>query len=168
MPFNLRHRGKGIATYLQTFVLIGVALGGSIIAFREVSAYANSSGGPAIQVWSASITQGAGVVIERLTVSDTGSTEFPYVIVLNPDLAAGASYCYTLASTSGMAEGGTCPSMSTDPTSIRVGANLTSGGTLVVSIILEGSTVSQGTDYPLLVSAPGASVVSEQVVASPG
>ena len=168
MSFNLRPRRQAIATYLQTFILIAVALGGSLLAYREVSAFASSAGGPTIQLWDASLKQGAGVAIERLTVSNSGTSEFPFVTVLNPDLPRGASYCYTVASITGTDESGTCPSMDVNPTSIRVATNLTSGSTVVVTIIIERGAVSQGRAYPLLVTAPGAAVVSEQVVASPG
>jgi hypothetical protein len=168
MSSNLRPRRQAIATYLQTFILIAVALGGSLLAYREVSAYADSAGGPTIQVWGASLRQGAGAAIERLTVSNSGTSEFPFVTVLNPDFAPLASYCYTVVSATGTDETGTCPSMEVNPTSIRVEANLTSGTTVVVTIIIEGGFVSQGRAYALLVTAPGAEVASEQVVASPG
>jgi hypothetical protein len=168
MSFSLRPRRQGIATYLQTFILIAVALGGSLVAYREVSAYASSAGGPAIQVSGVSLRQGAGVTIERLTISNSGTSVFHFINILNPNLAPGARYCYTVASISGEAQGGTCPSMNPNPTSVEIDSNLTSGSTIVITIILEGSGVSQGRAYPLLVMAPGASVVSEQMVASPG
>jgi len=166
--FSLRPRHHAIATYLQTFILVAVALGGSLLAYREVSAFASSAGGPAIQVLDSSLRQGAGVTIERLTVSDSGTTGFPFFTVLNPSLVPGESYCYTVASIAGSLEGGTCPSMDGNPTTIRVGANLTSGSTAVVTVIIEGGTVLQGRAYSVVVIAPGAAAVSERVVASPG
>ena len=167
MSSSLRPRRQAIATYLQTFILIAVALGGSLLAYREVSAYANSAGGPAIQVWEASLRQGAGVAIERLIVSNSGNSEFPFVTVLNPDLAPGATYCYTVASVSGTQEGGTCPSMDGNPTSVRVAASLMPGSSFVVAVFIEGSVLLQGGVYSVLVTAPGSGVASERVVASP-
>src|SRR5271157_3525070 len=169
MISSLKPSRRGVATYLQTFILIAVALGGSLLAFREVSAYANSSGGPSVQIWDASLRQGAGIAIERLTVSNSGTTVFPYIVVLNPHLNTGVGYCYTVASVAGRVVAGTCPTMVADPTSIRVASNLTSGSTVVVTIILQGSgVVSEGTAYPVLVVAPGGVASSEQVVAAPG
>jgi len=167
MSSSLKPRRQGVATYLQTFILIAVALGGSLLAYREVSGYASSAGGPTIQVWEASLRQGAGLTIERLVVSNSGNSGSPFVTVLNPDLAAGATYCYTAASMAGTQEAGTCPSMDVNPTSIRVAAGLTPGNSLVVTVFIEGAAVHQGGVYPLLVTAPGSGVASERVVASP-
>lgn len=169
MISSLRHRKRAIATYLQTFVLIAVALAGSLIAYRTVAAYAGTAGAPAVQVWDASIRQDFGVALERLTVSNSGQTTFSSFEVLNPGFASGLSYCYAVTSVSGAVVVQTCPRMSLDPSAIRIASNLTSGNTVVVVLVLAGAgAVSPGRSYSFFVIAPGAAVAGGRVVAETG
>ena len=166
MISSLRPRSSGVATYLQTFVLIAVALGGSFVAYRAVSVYADSAGGAAIRVWDAGISQGPGTALERLTVSDSGQTDLPSFTVLNPGLGRGFSYCYAVTSSAGSPVVQTCPEMALDPTSILIPTNLTSGSTVVVLVLLQGAdVVIPGKVYSFYAEAPGAAVWGGQMVA---
>lgn len=167
--FNLRHRERAVATYLQTFVLIAVAIGGSSVAYRVVSAYAYSVGGPLITVLNGSLQQDSGVAVERLTVSDSGQTSFPYFLVLNPGLRDGGSFCYSVTSPAGSIVTQTCPLMDSDPTSIMVNSSLTPGSTVVVAIVLKGAGVfTPGDSYPYFVTAPDAAEAGGVLVAEQG
>ncbi len=154
----------GVSTYLEVFILVGVATGCSAIAYSAVSSYAASASGPSLSVQGASIRQGTDAAVVTMTVVDTGDTALSSVQV-----TAGASspYCVSLLSSSGAVLSSGCPTLTTT-LPIALGATLQPGGSVVAVVTFpESGAFTVGAQYEVTASA-GGTVDALYVVAVPG
>jgi hypothetical protein len=166
MKCNLAHSRRGVSTYIQTFILVGVTLGGSSIAYSTVTKYASSTQGPSIAVADPSVVQGSGVAVERLTVSNTGSTAFTSFTISTPGLSG--SYCYSLknALSGGTILAASPPCALANPSSVTATTTVSPGGAVTIALtIIGGNVFTPGTSYNVLVSTSNAAQVSLKVVA---
>lgn len=158
---------SGVSTYLELFLLIGVATGGSALVYATAGSYAAAPQGPAISVSAATIRQGSEVAVERITVANTGSVSFSSLTVSTPSLPTSTTYCYSV-STSAAPPTSTCPTMSANPSPITIAAIVTPGGTATVQLTMVGGNVfTEGSAYAVVVTASNSAQVSLRVVALP-
>lgn len=157
----------GASTYLELFLLIGVATGGSALVYTTAGTYAAGAQGPVVSVSAATIRQGSGIAVERLAVSNTGVGPFLTVTISTPLLPSSAMYCYSVSRSTGPVSS-TCPVLSTNPSSVTVAANLPPGDTVTIQLtILGGSVFAVGSTYTVVVTTSNAAQASLQVVALP-
>jgi len=160
---------SAVATYLQTLILLAVAVGGSVLVYQTVGVLATDDGGPGVAVAAASATQGADFAVESITVSNTGNSPVTSMTILNPGLSASNLYCYSVWSQGGVLLSNSCPSMSTDPRSVALSFALSPGSSVNVQLTLDGGSVfSLGTAYPLTVVTSSGAQASTKVEAVPG
>ncbi|MBI3841061.1 MAG: hypothetical protein HY297_03785 [Thaumarchaeota archaeon] len=163
-------RSRGVSTYLQTFVLISVALTGSFAVYRAVASYPSLASGPGVAVTNAMARQGSNFAIERLTVSNVGSIAFTSFTILNVGLSSGLTYCYSLWNPATQSSlGASCPSMASNPGTVQFSLAVPSGSSVVVQLtIAGGNAFALGKSYLVVVSCSPAAQASLKVVAVPG
>jgi hypothetical protein len=166
---SLRAERRGVSTFLQTFILIAIALGASLLVVRTISNYTTLASGPSISISGASIGQGSGAAVERLTVSNTGSVVVTSFTLLNPSIQGSVSYCTSTWDPKARAlTSTTCPATRTNPGSIQFSQGLAPGGSTVIEVILIGGGVfTLGQAYTITVSAAPAALDAISVVAVP-
>jgi hypothetical protein len=90
-------RRSAVSTYLETFILIGIVVGASVLVYAMLGGYSASLQGPSISVSDASIRQGSGLAIETFLLSDTGNAQFASFTLTNAGLSSStASYGVSL------------------------------------------------------------------------
>jgi hypothetical protein len=162
----LRHR-PGVSTYLQTFILVAIALGGSVAVYRTVSGYEASASAPSLAITSGTISQGAGVGIETVAVANTGPEAVGNLTIVNEGLSQGASYCFIAFSASTRTVvSSSCPGSSTDPTEVRTGLLISPGATMIVEVTVMGKDAFvPGSAYTVVAVAQGGAQASSSIVA---
>ena len=154
MRCSLRPRGRpAVSAYLEAFVLIGIAAGGSAVALGAVLPYASAIQGTGVAVEDADIVQGSYLAIERLTVVDAGKAPLSSFTISTSPASPSAGYCYSLynPATEGRV-GGTCPETATNPGSLAIAYPLSSGGEVGVVITITGAAFTVGADCTLTVT----------------
>ncbi len=159
-------RRAGVSGYLEVFILIGLALGGSGIVLGAAVRYSSSLQGASVAVSDAGISQGVHFAFERLTVSNTGQTPITSLTVSTPMAPPSASYCYTLTDPSTLrASSTTCPRMATNPGTVAIPCVIPSGGALRVTLQIAGSVFAIGSSTQVIVvTSAGSSATAEAQV----
>lgn len=144
-----------MAAYLEAFILVGVAIGGSALVFGSAMGLV-SQHGPGISVTDAAIRQGGQFALESLLVSDTGDTPLGSFVVSTGGVSAGASYCYTLYDPlTRSVVSSTCPVMAAGPGSVKVSAAVPPGRAVLLVMTLAGEAFQPGSVSRLTVTASG-------------
>jgi hypothetical protein len=168
MRFSLAVRARpGVSAYVEVFILIAIAVGGSGIVMAATSSYPQSLEGPSVSVADASIRQGAYLAIESLTVDNTGQVPTASITVSTVPVSPSASFCYSLANPSTMATiSTTCPNLATGPGTLAVPCSLAPGNAVTVELTIMGKPFGVGSGEVVTVSSSaGASQsLSVQVV----
>lgn len=157
---------RGVSVYLEVFTLVGVALLGSAMVFAAVSRYAPSAAGAGVSVSDLTIRQGSGAALERMVVSDTGTTPIPGLVVATSGVAPGAEFCYSASNvaTSG-AIAATCPGLEAMPSAVTLSIEVAPGESVVVAFAVEGSAFAVGSTSSVIVTASnGAQAVASATV----
>ncbi len=154
-----------MAVFLEVFILIGVALLGSALVYAAVSKYASATEGAGVSVSDLTVSQGSGVAFERLVVSNTGTAPAPEMLVETSGLAQGVGLCYSV-STAGALEllASTCPSFAAMPATVTVPVPLSPGQSVVVEFTIEGEAFRVGSQCQVVVSTANgaqASLIAE-------
>jgi hypothetical protein len=169
-------RRRAVSTYLETFVLIAVAAGGSAAIYSALGGYASSATGASFAVSGATIRQGTYAAVERISVANTGPVQLTSITVAT-GISSTPQYCATLVdASSGTAVGFASPppqcgaGTAADPASITLTPSpaVAPGESVVLSVVIYSPGEFQaGAQYYIVVSASGA---AEQVsaVAVPG
>lgn len=167
---NLPHKAKGISTYLQTFLLIGVALGGSAIAYKTVYQYSGEAPTQSLAVSNPSIRQGTNFAVERITVTNQGTAALSSFSVLTQGISAALTYCASVWNPQTQTTIiNNCPTMTANPTSVQFSASIPAGGSYVVVLtILGANAFTVGRSYELTLTSSGGSQAAVGVVATPG
>jgi hypothetical protein len=162
----LRRRARGVATYLQTFVLLSVVLAGSYAVYSAVDSYVGAPS-PSISLGQSSLRQGGSFAVESLAVTNTGDTAVPSLTLRNPALQTGGSYCWSLFAVSGGSViSNTCPTLASNPTVILDPTPLSAGSTVILQVeIAGGSVFTPGSSYPVVVSTPSGAQAGATIVA---
>jgi hypothetical protein len=163
---SLRRR-SGASTYIEVFVLIGIAAGGSAAVLSAVLPYSSALQGPSVNIEDTSLRQGAYIAIESLTVYNSGQTAMSSFVLSTSQAPVLAPYCYTTYNTATGAElTSTCPATAGNPGSVSVGYPVPPGGSVgvVVTIMGQAFTVGEGCAVTVTTSA-GAQQTAEVQVA---
>ncbi|MBI3858813.1 MAG: hypothetical protein HY296_01020 [Thaumarchaeota archaeon] len=157
-------RRKGVSTYIEVFVLIGIATGGSALAYSAVGRLGASSSGPSFGVTDQTIRQGTNAATERMTVTNTGQTGITSFKVY-PGVAS--AYCVSVSSvSSGAVLSTTCPATS-NVFPVALSVNLDPGASVVFVLFFPGAAVFQvGSAYPVTLAA-GSATLGGRAVALP-
>lgn len=158
-----------MSEYLATFILIGVASGGSALVFAAVSGYGPSVQSPGVSIVAPSIRTAGDFDTESLMVYNDGPTAISSFTVSTYPVPAASSYCLTLTDPRRMVLlEDTCPSMSSGSASILVPRSVPSGGALLVEIYLSGGSFAAGSTATVSVASSSGAAQTAQVQVVPG
>ena len=161
-------RRKGVAVYLEVFILVGVALLGSALVFAAVSKYASGEEGASVSVSDLTIRQGAGAAVERMVVSNTGTVPISKLEVDTSGIAAGSQFCYTVSYTGDMETvSSTCPELSPMPSPVSLSASLPPGQSVVAEFTIQGGAFATGTTSDVVVIAANGAQASLSALVVP-
>ena len=157
-----------MSTYVEAFVLIGIAAGGSALVLQAALPFASSVGGPSVAIQDEGIRQGAYVATERLTVMNTGRAPVSSFIISTSQVPRSASYCYSIYDpATGAQSGGTCDATTANPSSVTISYPLQPGGATGVVITIIGSVFETGSTCTIAVTtSAGAQETVDVLVAS--
>jgi hypothetical protein len=163
LPARVR---RGVSGYIEVFVLVGVAIAATALAFGAMTPYASSLQGAGVTISSASIRQGTYVALETLTVYNSGSVASSALTVTTTPSPSAASYCYTLVDPSTKAIlYSSCPSGSTNPGSVAIAWQMPPGKGLLIELTITGSfTIGSAPFVTVTTSAGSQATLSVQVV----
>lgn len=144
----------GVSGYLEAFILIGLASGGSTVVLFAFYPLASGSGGPAVAVEGASIRQGNYLALEKLIVVNTGPSPLSSFMLTTGQVSQTGVYCYSLYNPSSGAQlASTCPPATPNPSSISIATAIPSGGSVGVIVTVVGAAFGVGTSCLLTVTA---------------
>jgi hypothetical protein len=158
---------RGVSGYVEVFVLVGVAVAATALAFGAISPYASSLQGASVTLSDASIRQGAYAAFETLTVFNSGGPLDSSLTVTTTGVSGSATYCYTLVNPTSMATLFTnCPSATSNPATVAVAWPLPTGVGLIIEFTIGGGAFGIGSDCLVTVttSAGGQATAGVQVV----
>lgn len=167
MRYSLAPRRSAVSNFLEVFILIGVAVGGSGLMLGAVSGYFGSFDGPSLSLTGASIRQGSFAAVESITVFDSGQAPMQSFVVTTEPAPGSGSYCYSLLdpATRGLIAS-TCPTMRAGPGSVNVSSPVAPGKGVTVELIVMGGGFAVGSSYAITVTGSTGSqeAVSAQAV----
>lgn len=149
---------RGVAEYLAVFVLLGVVVGGSGLVYAAATRIAASSVSPNIDVLGGSMRAAGYFATETLTVYNRGASPVSSFSVATTEIPEGAEYCVSLVSPENMsALSTTCPTLSPDPSMVRVLRSIPPGGAVLVELFIRGASFAPGSWLSVtVVSSDGA------------
>ena len=157
-----------MSAYVEAFVLIGIAAGGSALVLSAALPYASSFGGPSVAVQDEGIRQGTYLATERLTVMNIGQAPISSFVISTTQVPSSASYCYTIYDlATGAQSAGTCPVTATDPSSVTIGYPIQPGGATVVAIAIKGSVFEVGSTCTIAVTTSTGAQEAVNVLVAP-
>lgn len=146
-------RRRAVAGYIEVFVLVGVALGGSAVVYGATSVYGSSLRSAAVSIVSASVSQGSYLAVERIALFNDGQVTSASMTISTPQAPQAATYCYSVASPSTMAViSSTCPSSTPDPRSVTIAYALPPGGSVLVEVFVQGARFNIGSSLIVIVT----------------
>jgi len=159
---------RGIATYLQTMILLGVAVGGALLVSQSLGSY-TSQGQAGIALTDVELHQGASFAIEAMTVTNTGTSPVQSLTILNPGALSSAGYCYSLWSPpGGSLVSSSCPAMTTNPQVIPLNSPISPGSSVAIQVLMSGGGVfSAGSTFSLTVQSNSGALASLKLEAVP-
>jgi hypothetical protein len=147
-------RRRGVAGYLEVFLLIGVVVLGSAAVFAAVRTMASDGGGPAIALSDLSIAQGRWGAVERFVVANVGTGEVPYLLVSTSGVAPGIVFCYSVSDAlTGEPLVSSCPGTSVYSQPARLEAAFGPGASVVAQLTFYGAAFPPGGRCDLVVNA---------------
>ncbi|MDG6920073.1 MAG: hypothetical protein JRN59_00915 [Nitrososphaerota archaeon] len=154
----MRPERKGVAAYLEVFILIGVAMGGAALVMEAALGYYASLDGPSVSIAGASIRQGAGSAVETLLVTDTSGTGLGAFVVSTSGAPSSMTYCYSVYDPADQALlASACPAPGSDPASVDVGYPLGAGATALVELVVAGDVFTIGSSHLVAVTTAAGS-----------
>ncbi len=146
-------RRVAASSYVEVFILIAVAAGGSGAAYGVVSAYPAMLRGPSVSILSASIAQGSYLALERVTVYNSGQVPVSSFTVATAQSPASASFCYSLIDPRTVTPiSSTCPALSSNPGVLQVAYSLASGKAVLVELYVTGTPFRVGSSSSVTVT----------------
>ena len=89
-------RRRAVSSYLETFILVAVAAGGSAVVYSAMGRLASGSGGAAFVVTGLDIRQGPYQAVETAVLSNTGTVPLSS-FSLSQGGSAAPSFCISMA-----------------------------------------------------------------------
>jgi hypothetical protein len=149
----LKPRRRAVSNFLEVFILIGVALGGSAIVLGVGLSY-TSLANASFSITGLSIRQGSYSTIETLSILDSGETQLGPFTVTTQDAPITSTYCYSTLNPSSRATiSSTCPTMTEDPGSLKIAATISPGQGIVLELVILGEGFVLGTSHMVTVTA---------------
>jgi hypothetical protein len=159
---------RGAAGYLEVFILVAIAVGGSGLVLGVAMRYVGGDGGPAVSIVSAQIRQGAEGALETVAVDDTGGGALGTLVISTSDPPPGAGYCYSvLAPASGTVLSTDCPGSSPFDGEVAVPASVGPGGSLVVELVVTGGRFAVGSAHQVTVTSSGGAQAAAEALVVP-
>jgi len=170
MRYSLRH--KAVSTYIEVFILIGVAMAGSALVYAAIINYQLAVQGPEITISQASIRQGVNEAIERIVIANTGTVTLNSFTISTAGTSGGIPNAQFYVALTNVATGASITpspgSGNTGDNSITETAAISPGQSILVSItFVSSSEFTIGQTYTVIIDAPGSALASIQVVAIP-
>lgn len=142
--------------YLEVFILIGVALGGTGLVFGAATQLLGSASGSSVAIVSASIRQGAHSAVESIAVADTGTRPLGDLTITTSEAPAPSRYCFSAEDLArGVLLSSTCPAAAGDPGRVEVQADVGPGGSVLVELVITGGAFTLGSEHLIAVTASG-------------
>lgn len=166
----MSRRGRcGVSAYVEVFVLIGIAAGGSAVVLGATIPFVSSLGGPSVSVQDESIHQGAYLAIVRLTVMNPGMIPIASFDVSTSQVPKSSSYCYAVYDlATGARSAGTCPTTLGNPASVTIDYPVKPGGAAGVVITIFGQVFGIGSTCTVTVTTPAGAQQAVDVLVAPG
>jgi hypothetical protein len=166
MRFNLEpSTRRAVSTYVETFILLAVAIAGSSMVYAATSNYTTAAQGPAVAVSDCIIKQGSNVAIERMVLANTGTITFSSFTILTSGIPSNQFYI-TLTNAANGAPIAASPPSGTTPASITEAVSIPPGQSVLVSItIVSPNEFTLGTRYSIIVNTSPAA--QQQVLVLP-
>lgn len=141
-----------VSTYIEVFLLIALAAGGSGLVFGAGLGVASSAGGPGVSLADATIRQGEYVAVERVAIYNTGKAPFSFALSTTR-VSSSATYCYTLYDPSGAAVvATTCPGAAPDAATVDIPTSLVPGKGVLLALTISGRAFALGSECDLTVT----------------
>ncbi|MCL5672575.1 MAG: hypothetical protein JRN13_03115 [Nitrososphaerota archaeon] len=145
---------RGVAGFLEVFILIAVAMGGAALVMEAALGYFAAMGGGSVSVAGASIRQGPYSAVETVLVTDTSGTALGSFVVSTSGAPSSAGYCYSVYDPSDQGLlASACPAAGSDPASVRVATPLGSGAAVLVEVVVSGDPFAIGSSHLVTVTA---------------
>jgi len=143
-----------VSAYIEAFVLIGIAAGGSAVVLGAALPFAsNPSGSSSVAVQNESIRQGTYLAIEMMTVMNLGQTSISSFVVSTSQAPNSAPYCYAVYDVAtGEQSTGACPTKAANPSSVTIVSPVQPGGAEGVVITIVGSVFEIGSTCAITVT----------------
>ena len=155
-----------VSTYLELFILIAVAIGGSALVYSVAYQYQPVVQGPGVTISQASIRQGLNQAVERVVLANTGTAAFNSFTLSTAGIANAQFYVSLTDAASRSSIAPSSASGTTGDNSITENVALSPGQSIVVSItIVSGSEFTVGQSYAVAVSTSGGALSSLRVQA---
>ena len=152
-----------MSTYVEVFLLIGVALGGSGIVLGAGLNAVSSARGGGVSLEDATVHQGEYAAVESVLVYNTGDVPFSFALSTT-GVSPAATYCYTLYDPAGGNELQTsCPGGTTDPAVFDSASAVEPGRGVLLQLTILGAAFSLGTVSRLTVSTSAGAAQSVDV-----
>jgi len=157
---------KGVSTFVETFILLGIAIGGAGIAVSAAERYASTLQGPSVSISNLSIRQGAYAAIEEVEVTNTGDTTVDSFVLSTTGINGTADFCYSVSGANErVSQAPSCPAGNPGPASITVQFALDPGQGVLDAVTVEGAPFKLGaTESLTIVTSTGAEQTAEVVV----
>jgi len=153
MSCCLAARKRGVSTYLELFLLIGIAVGGSGMVLDASLSLVSPSQGASVDILGASVRQGAYAAFESITVSDVGQKPIISMTVSTQPVSATAIYCYSVVNPTSMAVlKSTCPAMTSGPGSVGVTSGVAPGQSVLLQLVIIGQAFALGSSSTITVT----------------
>lgn len=151
--------------YIEAFILIAIAMAGSILVYAAATGLAASgTGGASVSISYATIRQGTNAAIEKVTIANTGTVTITSFALATVGVISSAT-CYL--SLFNLATGSTTsPACSfTGPVSSGT-VTVAPGQSVVATLTVEASLFTVGTLYTVTMSTSPAAQAVQRVVAT--
>ena len=146
---------RAVSTFIQTFMLVGIVAGASVLVYAAMGSYSASLKGAAISASNGSIRQGSSMAIETVEVGNTGTVSFSSLTLATSGISSTASYS---VSVDNLVTGSVTTASGSRPATISITTNLLPGQSIVITVTINaGSVFTFGNPYTVYVTAAGAS-----------
>lgn len=157
-----------MSAYVEVFVLIGIAAGGSALVLGAAIPLVSGPRGPSVEVQDGSIHQGAYLAIVRLTVMNPAQIPIATFDVSTSQVPSSASYCYAVHDlATGAQSAGTCPTTSGNPGSVTIDYPVKPGGAAAVVIEIFGQAFGIGSTCTITVTTSSGAQQTVGVLVAP-
>lgn len=160
---------KAVSTYLETFILVGVAAGCSGVVMGTALHLFGSFGAESISLVGVSIRQGTYTAVESVTLVGSGSSSIPTFFLSTSEAPSSEPYCLLLVDPANdVVLSDSCEGHQTNPGTVEVVSPVGSGDELTVQLVIMGEAFVVGSSHTVTITAEDGSQQSVQVLVTSG